>query len=476
MSSPQDRPQETPENTLTLSLIAHTNVGKTTLARTLLQRDVGEVLDQAHVTDINEAHTLIESDAGRRLVLWDTPGFGDTARLLRRLRGKKNPLGWFLSQVWDRFADRAMWCSQQAVLNVQRDADVVLYLLNAAEDPEDAGYVATELEILDWIGRPVICVLNQTGPPRPAAEEGRDAERWRSALAACNVVGDVVQLDAFTRCWVQEGLLFERVRALLPEARRELLQRLVGLWRERQLEVFQRATCSIGEHLAEVVADRESLPEGEASKSAKRRAMDALAARLDLTTRRTMEELLSIHGLEGAALGEFRTALEDFHLPEEPAGVVRAGVLGGVVGGALSGLAADLAAGGMTLGGGMLAGGILGALGSAGLARGYQLLKGERTSEVSWSPEFAIRLLREDLLRYLAVAHYGRGRGDWREAERPQFWTERVERALLDKGPKLKQAWTSEAREAAFSALTATLLQEVLLDFYPEVEPFLLKG
>ena len=32
-----------------LSLVSHTNVGKTTLARTLLRRDVGEVRDEAHV-------------------------------------------------------------------------------------------------------------------------------------------------------------------------------------------------------------------------------------------------------------------------------------------------------------------------------------------------------------------------------------------------------------------------------------------
>jgi hypothetical protein len=40
----------TPERTVDLSLISHTNVGKTTLARTLLRRDVGEVRDAEHVT------------------------------------------------------------------------------------------------------------------------------------------------------------------------------------------------------------------------------------------------------------------------------------------------------------------------------------------------------------------------------------------------------------------------------------------
>ena len=55
---------------VTLSLISHTNVGKTTLARTLLRRDVGEVLDQAHVTEEAESFTLIEA-GDDRLVAWD---------------------------------------------------------------------------------------------------------------------------------------------------------------------------------------------------------------------------------------------------------------------------------------------------------------------------------------------------------------------------------------------------------------------
>ena len=47
------------ENAIALSLVSHTNVGKTTLARTLLQRDIGEVRDEAHVTLAAERQTLI---------------------------------------------------------------------------------------------------------------------------------------------------------------------------------------------------------------------------------------------------------------------------------------------------------------------------------------------------------------------------------------------------------------------------------
>src|SRR6201992_3546121 len=85
--------------TVSVSLLSHTNVGKTTLARTLLRKDIGEVGDRAHVTEVAESHGLIESPAGDCLILWDTPGFGDSTRVLKRLQQGDKPIGWFLSRV-----------------------------------------------------------------------------------------------------------------------------------------------------------------------------------------------------------------------------------------------------------------------------------------------------------------------------------------------------------------------------------------
>jgi GTPase SAR1 family protein len=115
--------------TIALSLISHTNAGKTTLARTLLGRDVGDVRDAPHVTTEAAAYPLIESPEGDTLVLWDTPGFADSARLAKRLAQQGNPIGWFLSQVWDRFRDRSFWLTQLAVRNDRDQADDVLKTL-----------------------------------------------------------------------------------------------------------------------------------------------------------------------------------------------------------------------------------------------------------------------------------------------------------------------------------------------------------
>ena len=190
-------------STIALSLISHTNAGKTTLARTLVGRDVGTVRDAQHVTQEATCYPLIETASGDALILWDTPGFGDSARLARRLAQHSNPVGWFLSQVWDRFRDRPFFLSQQLVRNVRDQADAVLYLVNAAEAPEHAGYLAPELAILEWIGKPVIVVINQTGRPRPSDEEQADEARWRIALGPRPIMRAVTTLDAFARCWVQ---------------------------------------------------------------------------------------------------------------------------------------------------------------------------------------------------------------------------------------------------------------------------------
>ncbi len=198
--------------TVNLSLISHTNAGKTTLARTLLGRDIGEVRDAAHVTDLASGHVLVQAGEDT-LMLWDTPGFGDTARLLQRLRMSGNPIGWFLNQVWDRWRERPLWSSQQAVKNAREQADVILYMVNAAEDPAATSYVALEMEVLEWIGKPVVVLLNQLGPPRE--DVTGEIERW-SDIGAPGQVAATLPLDAFARVWVQEGALLEAVEPLLP--------------------------------------------------------------------------------------------------------------------------------------------------------------------------------------------------------------------------------------------------------------------
>jgi hypothetical protein len=460
-----------------LSLISHTNVGKTTLARTLLRRDVGEVLDQAHVTDVTERFVLFENERGEQVVLSDNPGFGDSVRLLSRLRGLPDPLAWLVGQVWDRFADRPLFCSQQAVRHVRDEADVVLYLVNASEDPEQAGYLAPELDLLEWIGRPVVLLLNQTGAPADAAARARDTARWRALAAARPAVRDVLALDAFTRCWLQEGLLYARLQGVVPEDRRDLLDGLLARWREEQTAVLRASVGVLAELLAGAAADAEPIAAG--GRRELRRAADALAARLREAVAVANERLIALHGLDGEAAEALRVELGDVTAPELRAPTWQRSLWGGVLGGALGGLAADLAMGGLSLGGGTILGAVLGAAGGGGLSYGMELLRGDEAPRAAWSDAFLERFTTDTLLRYLAVAHFGRGAGSFRARDHPALFRELSERARLGEREALRAA-LARAREGApataaerLAAPLGAALRAALRELHPEAAAFL---
>ena len=99
-------------------------------------------------------------------------------------------------------------------------------------------------------------------------------------------------------------------------------------------------------------------------------------------------------------------------------------------GGAVSGIAADIATGGATLGLGALGGAIVGALGGAGAAAAYNVQKGHKENIITWSPASMEGFLLDTVLLYLAVAHFGRGRGQWEDSESPAFWKTLAEQAI----------------------------------------------
>jgi len=473
---------------LSISLVSHTNAGKTTLARTLLGRDVGEVRDEAHVTELAEPFTLIESDAADRLLLWDTPGFGDSQRLAKRLALQGQALGWLLSEVWDRWRDRAFWASQRAIRHVLEQADVALYLVNAAEAPDDAGYLASELLVLGLLGKPVIVLLNQLGPPGSAEDEARQVQRWQQHLHALQAqpgsarVLAVLPLDAFARCWLQESVLLRAVAAALPADRQAAMQRLNDAWALRQQRIWQSSMAVLAERLASAALDREpvagadwraplralkslssALGGGGDEQPAHDPAMAALALRLDTEVRRSTAALIALHGLQGQASAEVLAFLARDFARREPVHEGRAALMGGAVAGALAGLKADLASGGLTLGGGLLAGGVLGALGAAGAAHGVNRIRGLSQPLLAWDEKVLGNLLRTALLAYLAVAHHGRGRGDWQASVPPAAWGEAVDAVLAERRDAIDELWHGRQRWLAEDALALAQRRSALM-------------
>lgn len=459
-----------------LSLVSHTNIGKTTLARTLLGRDIGEVADRAHVTETTDDYVLARTPEGCELVLWDTPGFGNSVALAKRLEGRANPVGWFLSEVWDRVANKSLWLNQKALKHVKETSSVVLYLANATELPDSAPYVSAELRILEWIGKPVIVLLNQMGGPKLPETEQADVDRWKDVMSAYPIVSSVLPMDAFARCWVQEYTLFDAIAKALPEELHATFDALRKVWSRKRQAAYNASIQALAHYLQKLASDQEvvesasikdqirllgkrlGLFKNETNEDPIGAAQTALASRASDEFCSLTDRLIAINSLTGKGIRKelLRRMQSDWEVTSSVP-ITQTAVVGAVSTGAASGLAADLTTGSLSLGLGTLIGAVIGALGGAGIAVAYNHKKEISGTRVTWS-EYALKNFTiNSILLYLAVAHYGRGRGNWKESEYPAQWKTTIEIIFSEK--KMDQS-------NAISALP-NLTYEILTRLHP---------
>lgn len=434
-----------------LSLVSHTNIGKTTLARTLLMRDVGEVADRAHVTETAEDYVLARDRTGCELVLWDTPGFGNSVALAKRLNGRKNPLGWFLTEVWDRMTNKSFWLNQKAIRHVRDISSVVLYLVNVSELPRKAPYISAEMQILSWINKPVIVLLNQTGKPREPKEEEKDLEAWREAMKDYPFVKDILPMDAFARCWVQEIALFDSIGKAVPSDLLPTFTALRNTWVKSRQAIYLSSVDAIARHMWKLLQAHEFVPTPsfkdhmlsfanqlgivKTKSAALEDAQTVLSSMAADGLCALTDKLLSINGLTGNGVSKeiLRRMKADWNMASHGINTTGAAAVGagvGVAGGAAAGAAADISSAGLSIGLGTLLGGVLGAIGGVGAVTIYNSHHKKDGIDLSWSEDALRDFMLESLLLYLAIAHFGRGRGDWKTGESPEFWKDTVENII----------------------------------------------
>ena len=482
-----------PLNAVEITLASHTNVGKTTLLRTLLGKDVGEVCDEAHVTQFSERYIWLENAQGEALKLWDTPGFGDSQRLEKRMRLSGTPLGWLLRQVWDRLRNPGFYYSQIALQTVKDNADLVLYLVSAAELPAADAAVLSEMRILEWTGKPVIVLLNQLGEQRTLEQDAADITAWTALLAPFNCVHTVLALDAFTRCWVQEFRLLEAIeQALQLPSRQALLRRLAGELHARHLRVFRSATTALADCVAACALARVAAgaPAGQGRwrnyvARLLGRGPDLAAAGVALRTQARAETaaavaaLVAAHGLDALIRNDIEAGLAATPGTTARGGERLISALGPVAGGVVGGLLTDLMTGGLSLGLGALLGGAAGLLGGRVAALEFNRISGSGGHWMEWSPAALEELIAQLLMAYLVVAHAGRGRGPaMLEREQPR-WRGLVPELLAARCAELDALWavraeavTDPAAQAGFRARLHALCGELqwaaLLALYPD--------
>ncbi|WP_313103657.1 GTPase/DUF3482 domain-containing protein [Stutzerimonas nitrititolerans] len=388
---------------LKLALVGHTNVGKTSLLRTLT-RDVsfGEVSHRPSTTRHVEGARL-SVDGEPLLELYDTPGLEDAIALLDHLERIERPgerldgparTARFLegSEARQRFEQEAK------VLRQLLASDAGLYVIDARE-PVLAKY-KDELAVLAGCGKPLLPVLNFVAQP------GHGEERWREALARLGLHA-LVRFDSVAPPIDGERRLYESL-ALLLEQSRAKLQRLIEDHEAQAAARLSEGNRLIAELLVDVTACRRGVAaQPELERGAIRELHDAVRAR----EQRCVEALLRLYGFRTQDAATADLPLLDGRWGDDlfnPETLKQLGVKigGGMAAGAAAGAGVDLMVGGITLGAAALLGAIAG--GGAQTARHYGSrllgkLKGQRELTVDDAVLRLLALRQRQLLAALAA-------------------------------------------------------------------------
>ncbi|GAB7528140.1 GTPase/DUF3482 domain-containing protein [Pseudomonas sp. 3A(2025)] len=388
--------------TLKLAVVGHTNVGKTSLLRTLT-RDVtfGEVSHRPSTTRHVEGARL-SVDGQALLELYDTPGLEDAIDLLdylerlaaeQRLDGPAR-LEKFLqgSEARQRFEQEAK------VLRQLLACDAGLYVIDARE-PVLAKY-RDELAVLASCGKPLLPVLNFVSSPQQREPE------WRDALSRLGLHA-LVRFDSVAPPQDGERRLYESLALLLESARPRLETLIADIEVQRQAR-YHSATRLIADLLIDCAACRRSV---ESREEPERQAIDALHQAIRQREQRCVESLLTLYAFRVQDAAASHLPLLDGRWGDDLFNPETLRLLGvrvgsGVAAGAAAGAGVDLLVGGITLGAAALVGAIAG--GALLTARSYGgrllgKLKGQRELTVDDAVLRLLALRQRQLLQALGA-------------------------------------------------------------------------
>lgn len=151
-----------------LSIIGHTNTGKTSLMRTLLRDDeFGEVKNASATTRHTTKTDLFGADGKPLLSLFDTPGLEDATGVMDYLHAHTSErddgidrLRYFLEKVSHHDPETADFSQEAKAVQALMDSDLALYVIDARTPPTDR--YKDELAILVYSAVPILPVFNFT--------------------------------------------------------------------------------------------------------------------------------------------------------------------------------------------------------------------------------------------------------------------------------------------------------------------------
>ncbi|HMA09202.1 MAG TPA: DUF3482 domain-containing protein, partial [Ramlibacter sp.] len=444
-----------------LCLITHRAEDKAALMRVLAQ-------------DPQAGLTLVTSSQGDVLRLVDLSGVPAPAPAAVADNGLSN---WTRRLMQGLTGQGPQLAAIDPRLAATRDeGNVVLHVVGAPDD------LAAAAPLLDWLGRPVLLLVN-----RPAGAPA-DAD---PLLAQCEAptrnqpyAVKVLPFDAFAHCWVQERVLLDAIGGCLADAARPGFERIAAAWDQRNQTRFARAMAAVAEHLLFAARQTQEVQSGalsvksllpgerQAQAQARQAAMDEVVKRLHVSAGELFSRLRVLHGIDEVAAGALQHRLQEKFVVQQAVDTPQAGMAGAATGAAM-GASVDLLVGGLTLGAATALGALVGG-GAAYIAAAWKnRATAAGSTVVQLSDEMIQAMADAALLRYLAVAHYGRGDAGTAN-ELAAFWTADVVAAVQSHWDRLASFWVAARTQPDPGKLVTALgheleatTREVLARLYP---------
>lgn len=236
---------------IAIAVVGHTNVGKTSLLRTLLRDSQFGEVSPSPTTTINVSAGSIVWDE-YRLGLFDTPGLEDGIGLYEYLqqlnqRAQVRHQGTALLETFLHSPEASQSFEQEAkVIRQLQRSDAALYVIDV-RDPVLPKY-QDELAILSYSGRPILPILNFTAHPNT------HQAAWQQALAEVNL-HVWVAFDSVTPPQHGEAQIYHSLATVLPK-HRSAFESLQGELTTRQSERQRAASLLIADALVDLAACR----------------------------------------------------------------------------------------------------------------------------------------------------------------------------------------------------------------------------
>ncbi len=412
---------------LKLAVVGHTNVGKTSLLRTLT-RDVGfGAISHRPSTTQHVEGARLSVDGEALIELYDTPGFEDAVALYEyieqlpktaeRLDGPE-----LLQRFLNSSEARQRFEQEAKVLRQLLQSDAGFYVIDARE-PVLAKY-RDELAILTMCGKPLLPVLNFVN----STEQREPA--WREVLARLGLHA-LVRFDTIAPPQDGEQRLYENL-SLVLDSQRPRLQRLIE---HNQAQVLVRRKAAyrlIAELLVDVSACRRSVHPDQLEE-----AIQNLHRDVRQREQTCVEALLKLYAFRKDDAQASALPLEEGRWGDDlfnPATMKQLGIKvgGGMAAGAATGVGIDLLTGGLSLGMATVVGAAVGGLTQTFRNYGERLKgkwRGERELTVNDSTLRLLAIRQQRLLNALEQrGHAAQARiqmdtpleQQWREGELAQ--------------------------------------------------------